>query len=229
MDAGKCPPLAPANTEEPDPAIAALYASAPSPDPQPEDYRERSANIWADPKLRELKNFTRSHKHQARLKDTAISDTHLLEDLYTHKALQSRLDWRNSMDKKLERLIVDMDLMHDKSVGDRCHSQRCEHLDKVFQWYERHGGKEARKEVAGPAYLTYGPDSPVMAGSLRVAPMEARRPRSRGMRSSSSAPSLLMATGLAAVRGDAALAGSRGMSPSSSLRLDTTALQTLSL
>jgi hypothetical protein len=228
MDLGRVPPLAPTNTEDPDPAIAALYASALALDPTPGDYRERSANIWADSKLLALKNFLGSRKHEARLlaHDTATTSTLREENRYAHQALQSRLDWRESMDKQLERLILDMDLMQDKSVRGRCDRQRCQHLDNIFQWYEQHGRKEARKEVAGPAYLKYSADSPVMPGSLRIAPMEDHRPRS--MKNSSSAPSLLMTTGLTAVQRKPGTGGGSS-SPMSPLRMHMTTSPTFAL
>lgn len=53
--ANAVPMMAPGNTETADDAEAALYEVQPKADPSPADYRERSANLWADPKLRELK------------------------------------------------------------------------------------------------------------------------------------------------------------------------------
>jgi len=52
------PALSPCNTDAADDSTAALYAVQPKANPNSEDYGERSANLWADPKLRQLKKAT---------------------------------------------------------------------------------------------------------------------------------------------------------------------------
>merc|ERR1719163_1448572 len=105
---------------------------------------------------------------------------------------ETRLTWRESMDQSLKRLLVDMDLARDERLKEyavqhaatmdpskrveerekiaRFAKARCEHLDKIYSWYEIHGMKEARKERKAPPYLSYNPQHPVMPGSMRVAP-----------------------------------------------------------
>merc|ERR1712129_522866 len=86
---------------------------------------------------------------------------------------------------------------------------RCEHLDKIFGWYEIHGQKEARKEKKSPPYLRYNPQHPVMPGSMRVAPplRELGGLGSKtGMGHSSSSPALLAAGAAAAGASSAAAA-----------------------
>merc|ERR1740130_76120 len=71
---------------------------------------------------------------------------------------------------------------------------RCEHLDKIYSWYEIHGQKEARKEKRAPPYLRYDPQHPVMPGSMRVAPpLQNFVNKTSGMGHSSSSPALLAA------------------------------------
>jgi hypothetical protein len=85
---------------------------------------------------------------------------------------------------------------------------RCEHLDKVFDWYEVHGMKEARKERKAPPYLRYDPQHPVMPGSMRVAPLMLSKPSQPGpgMGHSSSSPALV-AAGAAATAGPPSSSG----------------------
>lgn len=132
---------------------------------------------------------------------------------------QTRLTWRESMDHSLRRLLVDLDLSRDerlkeyqvKNKSDKMGEQvpieeeikktrfaqaRCEHLDKIFGWYEVHGQKEARKERKAPPYLKYNPQQPVMPGSMRVAPPLRdflNKTGSGGLGHSSSSPALLAA------------------------------------
>lgn len=136
---------------------------------------------------------------------------------------QTRLTWRESMDQSLKRLLVDMDLSRDERLKEympkvpakmdsaqqteqqleqmRFAKARCEHLDKIYSWYEIHGMKEARKERKAPAYLCYNPQHPVMPGSMRVAPPlrellnKSEKP---GMGHSMSSPALVSAGSAAA-------------------------------
>jgi len=221
----------------------------------PEDYRERSANLYADPKLRELKHYTRSHQHEQRLrasagvrmrpKSVASSDdraqvmtslrfegcgkmdrhlkhlsheramppsaqshsklpyldgsrpkqehicaedgTELNKKQEDAKSLQTRLYWRSHMDHAVKSLLVDLELARDARLKEYSHQARCDHLDKIYDWYLVHGMKEVRKERETPAHIRYNPDGPVMAGSMRVTP----KGSTPSMSSSSSSPALL--------------------------------------
>jgi len=84
---------------------------------------------------------------------------------------ETRLQWRNKMDNSLRRLMLNMELDGDERLRDFAHQARCNHLDKIFDWYNTHGGKEVRKEAqraTAPAFVRYNQDGPVMPGSLRV-------------------------------------------------------------
>lgn len=221
------------------------------------DIKARSANIYGDPKLKELKHYTRSHQHETRLRESAelekrapsagrsrsnlrsegcemmdeklkklskdeavvpyIAKTGELPESFRQDrppskdelqgsmeerlamlrrmdGFRTRLAWREGMDHSLRRLLVDLELSRDERLkeyqlkpkkGDSMMDQspieeeiqktrfakaRCEHLDKIYGWYEIHGQKEARKERKAPPYLRYNPQHPVMPGSMRVAP-----------------------------------------------------------
>mmetsp|Transcript_95428 Transcript_95428/g.269661 ORF Transcript_95428/g.269661 Transcript_95428/m.269661 type:complete len:262 (+) Transcript_95428:100-885(+) len=80
---------------------------------------------------------------------------------------------RDQTDRTLKRLFVDMDLARDdrqRPHGDRT---RCEHLDKVFDWYRLHNLQEEKDktERKAPPYLVFSTDSPVPPGSMRVQPL----------------------------------------------------------
>mmetsp|Transcript_15957 Transcript_15957/g.30006 ORF Transcript_15957/g.30006 Transcript_15957/m.30006 type:complete len:271 (+) Transcript_15957:61-873(+) len=84
---------------------------------------------------------------------------------------EMRMQWRNKMDNSLRRLMLNVDLDGDDRLRDFAHQARCNHLDKIFDWYTTHGGKEVRKEAqraTAPAFVRYNLDGPVMPGSLRV-------------------------------------------------------------
>jgi len=254
------------------------------------DIKARSANIFADPKMRELRHYMRSHQHEKRLRESAelekrpassglsrnslraegcdmmdeklkklskeeavvpyIAKTGELPESFREKptskaelknsmeerlamlrrmdGFRTRLAWREGMDHSLRRLLVDLDLSRDerlkeyqvKHKSDKMEDQkpieeeiqktrfakaRCEHLDKIFGWYEIHGQKEARKERKAPPYLRYNPQHPVMPGSMRVAPPLQQAHRV-GMGHSSSSPALLAAGAAAAGASSAAAA-----------------------
>jgi len=241
------------------------------------DIKARSANIFGDPKMKELNNYMRSHQHETRLRESAelekrapsagrsrsnlrsegcdaideklkslskdeavvpyIAKTGELPESFREKApskddlqgsmeerlamlrrmdgFRTRLTWRQSMDNSLRRLLVDVELSRDERLKEyqtkpggatmgeqkpieeeiqktRFAKARCEHVDKIFGWYEIHGQKEARKERKAPPYLRYNPQHPVMPGSMRVAPPLQQAHRV-GMGHSSSSPALLAA------------------------------------
>jgi len=103
------------------------------------------------------------------------------------------------MDTSLRRLMMDMELARDDRLKEYADKSRCDHLDKIYDWYLTHGMKEARKERAAPPYVRFSFSGPVMPGSLRVArecPAEAKLAAGRsgqggpGMGHSASLPSL---------------------------------------
>jgi len=86
------------------------------------------------------------------------------------KSVQTRLHWRAHMDSAVKSLLVDLELARDARLKEYSHQARCDHLDKIYDWYLMHGMKEVRKERETPPHLRYSEDSPVMPGSLRVRP-----------------------------------------------------------
>lgn len=225
-----------------DEALAGLYAPTHTGDGK-EAMRERSANLFADPKMRELKHYTTSHRHEGRLRAAAELETRatqadssaasagvgeqdssaslrsagcdtlnrrvkrlasekvqlphigsngeLPDDFCRHNdprlddsipleqreamlrrmdRFETRLRWRGAMDRSVKRLLIDMDLARDERMKEYGHKARCDHLDKIYDWYKIHGMKEVRKERAQPPYVRFNPSDPVMSGSLRVAP-----------------------------------------------------------
>eukprot|EP00440_Ansanella_granifera_P024497 gb/GFBE01026606.1/.p1 GENE.gb/GFBE01026606.1/~~gb/GFBE01026606.1/.p1 ORF type:complete len:262 (+),score=59.13 gb/GFBE01026606.1/:1-786(+) len=233
--------------------------------------RERSANLFSDPKMKELQNYTRSHQHEARLRESAeleervraaqgmgpvpvpadMSDDSLRREgcsavntllmrVASEKAtlpitgsdktlpagfgggdekakeepmmpkaanavrmnqFETRLRWRKEMDHSLRRLMQDMELARDDRLKEYSHQARCGHLDKIFDWYQTHGKKEARKEQIAPPYVRYTLDGPVMPGSMRVSRKEKEKAANvkkdpNGMGHSSSSPALMAAGSL---------------------------------
>lgn len=220
-------------------------------------YRDRSATLWADPKMRELKHYARSQERSRELKrasttgeesgafGTLRSDgckriNEQMRRMASEKALlpyigsraelpdslkaeeekeqegpvklvrrtnrfQSRLQWRDEMDHSLRRLFIDVELARDERLKEYSHQVRCEHLDKIYDWYLQHGMQEARKERATPPYVRYTSGDSVMPGSLRPAPRLPEEPASpaspsnrhgHGMGQSASLPALLAGMGL---------------------------------
>lgn len=157
-------------------------------DPAVYEVRRRSAQLMMDPKARELNHFVGSKRHEARLRDAAglgmedatearaaaevLKEISAVED-HTERfdptaRCQARLEWRQEMDRGIRRLMQDADLMLDDRMSDTSkHGLRCEHLDKTYAWFKRHGKKEASKERDAPPYLRFEIGAPVMPGSMR--------------------------------------------------------------
>ncbi|CAE8610263.1 unnamed protein product [Polarella glacialis] len=228
--------------------------------------RERSANLFSDPKMMELQHYAKSHKHENRLREAAdleervrqaqgiktrlpppdmseaalrtdgcenvnkiltkIGSYALIPECKMGQTLpagfsfaesqadpkfpdrvtsmrmdtfQTRLQWRDKMDDCLRRLMQDMDLARDKRLKEYSNQARCDHLDRIYEWYETHGKKEARKERAAPPYVRYSHDGPVMPGSMRVprknllSDKTDKKKESHGMSQSQSSPTLMAA------------------------------------
>merc|ERR1712232_666739 len=86
-------------------------------------------------------------------------------------------EWRANLDKTLGRLILDTDLDTDDSMYPEVRDGlRCKHLDDSFDWYEKYGAKEVKKERKAQPFVQYNDKEPVMPGSLRRASGPLRRP-----------------------------------------------------
>eukprot|EP00930_Biecheleria_cincta_P071764 TRINITY_DN59224_c0_g1_i1.p1 TRINITY_DN59224_c0_g1~~TRINITY_DN59224_c0_g1_i1.p1 ORF type:complete len:256 (-),score=54.22 TRINITY_DN59224_c0_g1_i1:7-774(-) len=225
--------------------------------------RERSANLFSDPKMKELQHYTRSHQHEARLREAAALEervrtqqglprvpattspeatnglrtdgcdavNRLLLRMASEKVtlpespkrssnfqlstgateevpkvssiresqFQPRLQWRHEMDRSLRRLMQDMEFARDDRLKEYSHQACCGHLDKIFDWYQHHGKKEAKKERIAPPYVFFSNDGDVMPGSMRVTRSKlmqkekAKKDGSGGMSQSSSSPALVAA------------------------------------
>lgn len=158
--------------------------------------RKRSAALAADPKAQELRHFVGSRLHETRLKEAAgIAESELDksamdhqikvlrevqqefdgEEKYEFGSCGARLEWRNEMDRRVKRLFQESELALDDRFKDADKARmRCDHLDRMYDWYEKHGGKEAVKERPAPAFLRFDASAPVMAGSLRSHPVEGK-------------------------------------------------------
>jgi len=149
--------------------------------------RRRSAQLMADPKAQELKHFLGSRHHEGRLRNAAGLQADDKRESAASAAVtvdaacaenggvgcEARLQWRDEMDRGIRRLMQDTDLMLDDRLHEGSkHGLRCGHLDKTYQWFERHGKKEASKERPAPPFLRYEVGAPVMPGSLRHNPVK---------------------------------------------------------
>lgn len=224
--------------------------------------RERNANLFSDPKMKELQHYTRSHQHEARLREAAELEervrtaqglapapvtfvpegvdglrsdgcdavNRLMLQMATEQVqmpdspkrsssfrphseapqevpkpnsiresqFQPRLQWRHEMDRSLRRLMQDMEFARDDRLKEYSHQACCGHLDKIFDWYQSHGKKEAKKERISPPYVFFSNDGDVMPGSMRVTrsklmQKEKAKKDGNGMAQSSSSPALVAA------------------------------------
>lgn len=176
--------------------------------------RQRSVQLQNDPAMQEMQHYLQSHAHDDRLKEEADLRKHEVEaqandplrkevdvlriaeaetdhsnevpDRYG--AIDARLKWREEMDRKLKRLMQDTRLdLGSQLPTEAQHDLRCGHTDKRYDWYERHGQKQARKEKEAPAFISFDPKAPVMPGSLRSRDQDA--PAMRDSRASNRASS----------------------------------------
>lgn len=140
-------------------------------DPVLSEVRQRSVALGADPKARELRHFLGSHSHESRLRASVGANANRVEPLPPTIDMSARLNWRSEMDRGIRRLMQDTDLALDDRIPEESrHHLRCNQLDKVYSWFERHGNKEASKEREAPSYLRFERTAPPMAGSPRWRP-----------------------------------------------------------
>ena len=57
--------------------------------------------------------------------------------------------------------------LDDRIDEEEKHKLRVNHADRMYDWYGKHGMKQARKERVAPAHLRFNHEDPVMPGSLR--------------------------------------------------------------
>eukprot|EP00419_Tripos_fusus_P089135 CAMPEP_0172864244 /NCGR_PEP_ID=MMETSP1075-20121228/79677_1 /TAXON_ID=2916 /ORGANISM="Ceratium fusus, Strain PA161109" /LENGTH=215 /DNA_ID=CAMNT_0013713079 /DNA_START=71 /DNA_END=718 /DNA_ORIENTATION=- len=168
------------------------------------DIRDRSLHLSSDPKLHELRHFLNSHKHEDRLRSNAdnaalSSDNDSdglqrllggrLHDQQDQKVfldtkagesrspifIDSRLSWRNEMDRNIRRLLQDNDLVFSAEMDDDLrHQMRCDQLDRTHAWLMQHAPKEADKEREGPPFVMLDSHKTPPPGSLRRAMSHSR-------------------------------------------------------
>lgn len=81
-----------------------------------------------------------------------------------------RTQYRDTTDKYLKRLLVDIDLARDPDRQRHySHQSRCDHLDKMHCWYFKHTAQKETQKKNPPPYLVYSREEPVAPGSMRVA------------------------------------------------------------
>lgn len=88
-----------------------------------------------------------------------------------------RQQFHQQSEQTLRRLLVDVDLALDSGLPRDSHKARCDTVDRVFEWYERHASvvkappreqKTADQPGIGPAWLFVRADEPPPPGSLRT-------------------------------------------------------------
>eukprot|EP00933_Yihiella_yeosuensis_P047212 TRINITY_DN42945_c0_g1_i1.p1 TRINITY_DN42945_c0_g1~~TRINITY_DN42945_c0_g1_i1.p1 ORF type:complete len:365 (+),score=70.43 TRINITY_DN42945_c0_g1_i1:95-1189(+) len=139
-------------------------------------------------------------QHEAMMQRLQHFDTQTMRDRHTEKA-----------ERQLRRLFVDVDLAREFGPEVYSHKARCDHVDKVYDWYERHAKPQARREksasqlgIVSP-WLVVKKDEAPPPGSMRVAKYPGPSPllstqQSGSMQKSISTPAL----------GPAAVAGAGG-------------------
>lgn len=94
-----------------------------------------------------------------------------LESSGEQERLDARREWQKQMEQSVRRLMLDTDLFCDEHLSPATQDRlRCQHLDKMFSWFEEHSVKGPRPRREGLGFLEFEPHSPVTAGSLRHPP-----------------------------------------------------------
>jgi len=89
-------------------------------------------------------------------------------------SVDARLAWRQEMDRQMRRLLQDTNFALDDRLKEVSkHELRVGHADRMYDWYGKHGMKQARKEREAPAHIRFNQEDPVMPGSLRRQPQHA--------------------------------------------------------
>jgi len=152
-------PLVP--REAPKPANPVIPGAKPAPDAKLLAVRQRSVTLFADPKAAEMRHFVGSHSHQDRIQNQAATPAPIVAE-----AIASRMQWRAEMDKSVRRLFQDPELaLGGEFPEDLKHNIRCSHVDDMYDWYRRHGKKEANKERMAPPYLRFDVNANPLPGS----------------------------------------------------------------
>jgi len=126
---------------------------------------------------------TRPSSASAILKPASAQTLERFDSTYMRKRMQHQTD------RTLKRLFIDMELTRTHQQKQHAHRTRCDHLDKVYDWYLVHKNKDEDKKEARkpPPYIVYSKDNPVSPGSMRVQTYPRKSPL---LSQSASAPSL---------------------------------------
>lgn len=118
-----------------------------------------------------------------------LGSTAIMEHLEARDALN------DGIRRTTKRLMSHLEFAQGDILSGRSHDLRTAHLDRMHQWFQNHGGKQSKRELQTPHYLTYTKDDRVMVGSLRVEPQEklfsmGNRQKPAWMTTSASTPTL---------------------------------------
>lgn len=89
-------------------------------------------------------------------------------------ALESRLQWREGLDKNLRHMLDDWHLSRNDSLQCGGHKMVCEQFEKTYDWYTSSGKKSVKKERQSESYLKFDPGKEPMPGSTRGIPKPGR-------------------------------------------------------
>jgi len=159
-------------------------------------------SAFGDAKLQEMLHFLGSHAHDERLMAAAncrrafreaapptfreaaeiVREVEAAEDNQYFSTgtenIESRLLWRDQMDRDMRRLLLNTQLAPNENL-------RCRHINSTYDWYRQHGRKQARKEREAPPFLYFDASGSPMAGSLRE-----KKPRAPALERPQSMPEL---------------------------------------
>lgn len=86
------------------------------------------------------------------------------------EALESRVQWREGLDKNLRLMLDDLNLSRNDTLDNGGHKMVCGQFEKTYGWFSTTGGKSAKKEKEVDPFLKFDPGKDPMPGSTRGLP-----------------------------------------------------------
>lgn len=83
------------------------------------------------------------------------------------KALESRVQWREGLDKNLRLMLDDLNLSRNATLDNGGYKMVCGQFEKTYDWFSSSGGKSAKKEREVAPFLKFDPGKEPMPGSTR--------------------------------------------------------------
>lgn len=138
----------------------------------------QSLRLRNDPRYQEIEHYTLDDGHFTRMLEgkgldgKALSGKEKKAPSVTQKSpdgrstpdhaipVQDRVHWQRSFDRSVKRLLIDFDLSDEPS-------NRLHHLDRMYDWFTQHGGKQQRKAKPPPNFLVIEKNAVVPAGSTK--------------------------------------------------------------